>query len=81
MSFRLKSGHRVYVYSEYVDLRGGFERLSMLIREKMGSQVVSGDLYLFLGKNKTFLNREYIHFHIHILNKRNAHFILEKIII
>ncbi len=52
MSIRLKSGHRVYVYSEYVDLRSGFERLSMLIREKMGSEVVSGDLYLFLGKNK-----------------------------
>ena len=52
MSFSLKSGHRVYVYSEYIDMRGGFEKLSMLIREKMGSDVVCGDLFLFLGKNK-----------------------------
>jgi len=52
MSLRLKPGHRVYVYSEYIDMRGGFEKLSMLIREKIGTDVLSGDLFLFLGKNK-----------------------------
>ena len=52
MSLQLKAGHRVYVYSEYIDMRGGFEKLSMLIREKMGTDVISVDLFLFLGKNK-----------------------------
>ena len=52
MSIRLKSDHRIFVYSEYVDLRAGFEKLSMFIREKMNKDVAAGDLYLFLGKNK-----------------------------
>jgi transposase len=35
-----------------VDLRAGFEKLSMIIRDKLEKDVATGDLYLFLGKNK-----------------------------
>lgn len=52
MSLRLREGHRVFVYGEHVDMRAGFDRLSMLVREKMQSKLVDGDLFLFLGKNR-----------------------------
>lgn len=52
MSFRLRSGHRVYVFTEYVDLRAGFNKLSMMVREKMKAKLLDGDLFLFMGKNR-----------------------------
>lgn len=52
MSFRLKPGHRVFVFSEYIDMRAGFDKLSMLVREKMNANLVDGDLYLFLGRDR-----------------------------
>jgi transposase len=52
MSFRLRPGHRVFVFADYVDLRAGFDKLAMIIREKMKSKLVDGDLYLFMGKNR-----------------------------
>ena len=52
MSLRLRPGHRVFVFSEYVDMRGGFNRLSMLVRERMGKNILDGDLFIFLGKNR-----------------------------
>jgi transposase len=52
MSFRLRAGHRIFVFSEYVDLRAGFDKLSMYVREKMKSKLVDGDLFLFMGKNR-----------------------------
>jgi transposase len=42
----------VFVFSDYVDMRGGFNRLSMIVREKMARNLLEGDLYLFLGKNR-----------------------------
>jgi hypothetical protein len=33
-------------------MRAGFDRLSMLVREKMKRNLLEGDLYLFLGKNR-----------------------------
>jgi transposase len=52
MSFRFKEGQRVFVFSEYVDLRGGFDKLSFLVREKMKAELSDGDLFLFLGNNR-----------------------------
>ena len=52
MSFRLREGHRVYVFTEAIDFRAGFDKLSMLVREKMKKELVEGDLFLFLGKNR-----------------------------
>jgi Transposase and inactivated derivatives len=52
MSLRPREGHRVFVYSEYVDMRAGFERLSLLVREKMRHNILDGDLFVFLGRNR-----------------------------
>lgn len=35
MSLSLRPGHRVFVYGEAIDMRWGFNRLSMIVREKM----------------------------------------------
>lgn len=43
---------KVYVYSEPIDMRFGFERLSYLVREEMKKEVDVGDLFLFLGRNR-----------------------------
>jgi transposase len=52
MSLRLKPGLRVFVHQEYVDLRAGFDKLSMVVREKMGANIVDGDFFVFLGKHR-----------------------------
>lgn len=52
MSIRLRPGHKIFVFNEYVDMRAGFDKLSMIIREKMRAKLVEGDLFLFLGKNR-----------------------------
>ena len=52
MSLRLRSGHRVFVFCEYTDMRSGFDKLAMLIREKMKLKIVDGDLFLFMGKTR-----------------------------
>lgn len=52
MSLQLRDGHRVFVFQEEIDFRAGFDRLSMLVREKMKKDLVEGDLFLFLGKNR-----------------------------
>lgn len=52
MSLRLKDSLRVFVHSEYVDLRAGFDKLSCIVREKMNANIIDGDLFLFLGKNR-----------------------------
>ena len=52
MSFQLRAGHRVFVFTEAIDFRAGFDKLSMLVREKMKKELVEGDLFLFLGRNR-----------------------------
>ena len=52
MSLRLRPGHHIFVYHEYTDMRAGFDKLAMLVREKIHSQIVDGDLFLFLGKTR-----------------------------
>lgn len=52
MSLKLRPGHRVFVYRQYVDMRSGFDRLSMLVREQMKARLVDGDFFLFVGKNR-----------------------------
>jgi transposase len=52
MTLRFKPGHRIFVYSEYVDLRAGFDKLSMIVREKFAARLVDGDLYVFLGRDR-----------------------------
>ena len=52
MSVRLRAGHRVFVFSEYIDLRTGFDRLSMLVRERMKLNLLEGNLFVFLGNHR-----------------------------
>ena len=52
MSLKFRLGHQFFIYEEYVDVRSGFNRLSMFVREKMGRNLLEGDLFLFLGKNR-----------------------------
>jgi transposase len=52
MSIRLREGHRVFVYSDYVDLRAGFNKLSMYVRDHMKAKLTDGDLFLFMGRNR-----------------------------
>lgn len=55
MSIRLREGHRVFVHSEYTDMRCGFCKLGFYVREKMGSDLLEGDLFLFIGKTRKLL--------------------------
>lgn len=52
MSLKFRPGHRVFIFNEYVDMRSGFNRLSMVVREKMNKNLLEGDLFIFLGKNR-----------------------------
>lgn len=51
MSLFIRSGLRVFVYSEEIDMRSGFSKLQALISEKMKENLFCGNLFLFLGKN------------------------------
>jgi transposase len=52
MSLIFRPGHRVFVFAELIDMRSGFSRLSMLVREKMNQKLLEGDLFVFLGQNR-----------------------------
>ncbi len=45
-------GLRVFVFSESVDLRAGFDRLTYLVHEKRQSKLVDGDWFVFFGRNR-----------------------------
>lgn len=54
-----QKGLRVFVYSEVVDMRCGFEKLSYYVREKLKSRIDQGHLYLFFGNNRRRLKALY----------------------
>lgn len=43
---------RVFAWSAPVDMRKGYEGLSHLVREALRGEPLSGDLFLFVGKNR-----------------------------
>jgi transposase len=43
---------RAFALGRPVDMRKGFEGLAALVRDELGADVLSGDLYLFTGKNR-----------------------------
>jgi transposase len=45
-------GVEVYVATEPVDMRYGFERLSGLVRERMGREPRSRALFVFIGRRR-----------------------------
>ncbi|WP_437776206.1 IS66 family insertion sequence element accessory protein TnpB [Sorangium sp. So ce1097] len=49
----IPAGVQVFVALEPVDMRYGFERLSGLIRERVGYEARCGALFAFIGKRRT----------------------------
>ena len=52
MSVLWKTGLRVFIYNEAIDMRSGFGKLQALVVEKMKGNLFEGHLFLFLGKNR-----------------------------
>lgn len=52
MALKFKTDIRVFIFETQIDLRAGFDRLTHLVREKMGAQLVDGDLFVFFGRNR-----------------------------
>jgi transposase len=48
----IPAGVQVFVALEPVDMRYGFERLSGMIRERMGYEPRSGALFVFVGRRR-----------------------------
>ena len=55
MSLKFKSHIRVFVFSEVVDLRAGFDRLTSIVETRMKQKLIDGDLFLFMGRSRTKL--------------------------
>ncbi len=45
-------GVRVLAYDEPVDMRKSFDGLAAVVRDKLGRDPLSGDLYLFVSRNR-----------------------------
>jgi transposase len=58
MLFETK-GLRIFVYSEAIDMRSGFDRLLYYAKSKMKALVDQGHVYLFFGKNRRRLKAIY----------------------
>ena len=43
---------RVYAYAAPVDMRKGYDGLSAVVRESLSRDPLSGDLYLFVARNR-----------------------------
>ena len=48
----IPAGVQVFVALEPVDMRYGFERLSGMVRERMGYEPRSGALFVFMGRRR-----------------------------
>jgi len=48
----IPSGVQVFVALEPVDMRFGFDRLSAMVRERMGYEPRSGALFVFVGRRR-----------------------------
>lgn len=43
---------RVHAYARPVDMRKSFDTLSVLVKNELGREVLSGDVYVFVGKTR-----------------------------
>jgi transposase len=48
----LVTGRRVYAYARPTDLRKGYDGLSALVEQELGASPLSGDLFLFVSRNR-----------------------------
>jgi len=49
---RLGSDIKVYVFSEAIDMRQGFDRLMCLVESSLSKSVLKGGLYVFFSRTK-----------------------------
>ena len=45
------AGRRVFIYPAEIDMRRGFAWLAEIVRGELGTNIMEGSLFLFLGKN------------------------------
>lgn len=50
--FGLTERHRYYMCQRYVDMRNGINGLYRLVRNEMGLRPLSGDVFIFVSKNR-----------------------------
>ena len=50
--FALNTSQRFFLYGQAVDMRKSFDALSGIVTGQMGKDVLSGDVYIFIGKSK-----------------------------
>ena len=50
--FSLTSTHQYYLYSVPADMRGGFDSLCGIVRNKLDRDPTSGEVYVFLNKRR-----------------------------
>lgn len=43
---------KVFVCSRVVDMRCGFESLGRIVKQELGGDILTGHVYLFLGRNR-----------------------------
>ena len=43
---------RIFLYSQSVDMRKGFDGLSGIVTQQMSTNALSGDAYVFVGRRK-----------------------------
>lgn len=43
---------RIFLYTQSVDMRKGFDGLSGIVNQEMGANALSGDAYVFVGRRK-----------------------------
>ena len=51
----LSSQRRYFVYRHKTDMRRGFDGLSQLVREEMGGELMTEDMFIFLNKGRTHI--------------------------
>lgn len=50
--FALNASQHFFLYGEAVDMRKSFDALSGIVTTDMGKDVLSGDVYIFIGKSR-----------------------------
>lgn len=50
--FSLNERHQYYMYHQSTDMRKGFDGLSGLVRNELGQDPLSGDVFIFINKGR-----------------------------
>jgi transposase len=53
--FSLTASHRYYLYSGAADMRASFDGLCCIVQQQLGSNPMSGDVYIFLNKRRNLI--------------------------